>query len=104
MLTHAFVARFEEKDAGGMPDGGVADCFESGVHEACVFEAVAAAVAGDDLGLQAFRVEADGAPEEDIKAFEGDAGGVGAEDAGEGVVGRCAGASVVDACEVGVDV
>ena len=69
-----------------------------------MFEAVAAAVGGNDLGLQAFGVEPDGASEEDVEAFEGDASDVGAEDAGEGFVGRCAGASVVDACEVGVEV
>ena len=104
VLARAFVARFEKEDAGGVPDGGKADRLESGVHEACVFEAVAAAAGGDDLGLQPFGVEPDWATEEDVEAFEGDAGGVGAQDAGEGIVGRCARASVVDACEVGIEV
>jgi hypothetical protein len=35
------VARFEEEDAGCVFDGGEADPLESGVHETCVFEAVA---------------------------------------------------------------
>ena len=30
MLAHAFVARFEEEDAGGVPDRGEADLLESG--------------------------------------------------------------------------
>ena len=37
VLAHAFMARFEEKDAGGVANGGEADCFESGAHEGCVF-------------------------------------------------------------------
>jgi hypothetical protein len=102
VLAHAFVARFEDEHPGGVPDRGEADCLESGVHEACVFEAIAAAAGGDDLGLQAFGVEPDGAAEENVKAFERDAGDVGLEDAGEDVIGRCAGASIIDACEVGV--
>jgi hypothetical protein len=69
-----------------------------------VFEAIAAAAGGDDLGLKAFRVEPDGAAEKNVEAFEGDTGGVSADDPGEGVVGRCAGATVVDACKVGVEV
>ena len=59
VLSHAFVARFEEEDAGCVPDGGEADPLESGVHETCVFEAVASSAGGDDLGLQSFRVEPD---------------------------------------------
>ena len=74
------------------------------MHEARVFEAIAAASAGDHFGLQRFGVEADGTAEEDVEAFEGNAGNVGAESIGEGVVGRCAGPGVVDACEIGVDV
>jgi hypothetical protein len=31
VLAHAFVARFEEEDAGGVPDGSEPDGFESGV-------------------------------------------------------------------------
>jgi hypothetical protein len=50
-----------------------------------VFEAIAAAVAVDDLGLQTFGVEPDGSAEKNVKAFEGDAGGVGSEDAGEAI-------------------
>ena len=88
VLSHAFVARFEQEDAGCVSDGGEADRLESGVHEACVFEAVAAAAGSDDLGLQSFRVEPDRAAEKDVEAFEGDAGDMGLEDASEGVVGR----------------
>ena len=87
-----------------MSDGGEADRLQGGVHEACVFEAVAAAAGADDLGLQSLRVEPDGAAEKDIEAFEGDAGDMGLEDASEGVVGRSAGAGVIDASEVGVEV
>ena len=103
-MARALVARFKEEHAGAVPDGGEAHGFDSGVHEARVFEAIAAAAAGDDLGLQAFGVESDGSAEKNVEAFERDAGGVGAEDAGEGVVGQCARASVVDACEIGVEV
>ena len=69
-----------------------------------MFEAIAATAACHNLGLEAFGVEADGATEEDVEAFERDAGGVGAKDAGEGVVGRRAGAFIVDARKVGVEV
>jgi hypothetical protein len=86
VLSHAFGARFEEDDAGCVSDGGEADRIESGVHEACVFEAVAAATGGDDLSVQSFRVEPDGAAEKDVEAFEGDAGDMGLEDSSEGVV------------------
>ena len=80
VLSHAFAARFEEDDAGCVSDGGEADRIESGVHEACVLEAVAAATGGDDLSMQSFRVEPDGAAEKDVEAFEGDAGDMGLED------------------------
>jgi len=104
MLSHAFVACFEKKDAGCMSDGGKADRLQSGVYEACVFEAVATAAGTDDLGLQCLRVEPDGAAEKDIEAFEREAGDMGLEDASEGIVGRSAGAGVIDASEVGVEV
>ena len=60
VLAHTCVARLEQDDTGGVPDGGEANRFQSGMHEAGVLEAIAAAMAGDDLGLQAFRVEAIG--------------------------------------------
>jgi len=104
VLTHAFVPRFEQDDASGVPDGSEADGFESGVHETAMFETIAAAVAYNDLGLQAPGVETDGATKEDIEAFEGNAGYMGAEDTGESVVGWCAGARIIDACEIGVEV
>jgi hypothetical protein len=44
VLTHAFVPRFEQDDASGVPDGSEADGFESGVHETTMFETIAAAV------------------------------------------------------------
>jgi hypothetical protein len=69
-----------------------------------VFEAVASSAGSDDLGLQSFRVEPDRAAEKDVEAFEGDAGDMGLEDASEGVVGLSAGAGVIDAFEVGVEV
>jgi hypothetical protein len=65
---------------------------------------VASTAASDDLGLQSFRVEPDRATEKDVEAFEGDAGDMGLEDASEGVVGWSAGAGVIDAFEVGVEV
>jgi hypothetical protein len=98
------VPRFEQDDTSGVPDGSEADGFESGVHETAMLETIAAAVACNDLGLQAPGVETDGATEEDIEAFEGNAGDMGAEDTGESVVGRCAGARIIDACEIGVEV
>jgi len=104
VLAYALVTRFKEEHTGAVPDGDKAHGLDSGVHEACVFEAITAAVTGDDLSLQTFGVEPDGSAEENVEAFEGDAGGVSAEDAGEGVVGRCAVASIADACEVGVKV
>jgi hypothetical protein len=104
VLAHALMTRFKEEHTGAVPDGDKAHGLDSGVHKACVFEAITTAMAGDDLGLQTFGVEPDGSAEENVEAFEGNAGGVSAEDAGEGVVGRCAGARVADACEVGVEV
>ena len=71
-----------------MPDGDEADRFKSGVHKARVFEAVTATTACDDLGLQAFGVEANRPAEKDVEAFEGDAGDMGLENSSEGVVGR----------------
>jgi len=89
MLTYTFMARFEKEDAGTVPDGREADCFESEIHEACMLEAVAATTACDDFGLQSFRIEADRATKKNIEAFKRDACDVGAEDTSEGVVGRC---------------
>jgi hypothetical protein len=42
VLSHAFVARLEQDDTGCVSDGSEADRIESGIHEAWVFEAVAA--------------------------------------------------------------
>src|SRR5262249_17760523 len=61
VLTHAFAPWFEQDDASGVRDGSEADGFESGVHETAMFETIAAAVARNDLGLQAPGVETDGA-------------------------------------------
>jgi hypothetical protein len=69
-----------------------------------VFEAVATPAARDDLGLEAFWVEADGATQEDIETLEWDAGDMSAEDTGEGFVGWRARAPIVDACKIGVEV
>src|SRR5665213_8407 len=104
VLAHTFMARFEEKDARSVANGGEADSFERGTHKACVFEAIATASGFDNLGLQAFGVKADGAAEEDVEAFEGNVGDMGAQQACEGFVSRYARASVVDARKVSVEV
>ena len=74
-----------------MPDRGKADRVERRVHKASVFEAVATPTLCDDLGLEAFGVEADRATEKNVEAFKWDAGDVRREKPGERVVGGARG-------------
>ncbi len=104
MLAHAFMARFKQHDAGGMPDRRETELIERCVHQASVLEAIAAAAARDDLVLEAFGIEPNGTAEQNVEAFERDAGDVGAEDTGQGVVSRRAWPLVVDTIEIGVEV
>ena len=87
-----------------MPHGGKADCFKCGVHQACVLEAVTAPAVCDNFDLQAFGIETDRTPKEDVEAFERDACDVRVEDPGDGIEARCAGPYIVDPREIRVEV
>jgi hypothetical protein len=104
MLARTLVTRVKKEDPGCVPHRVKADCLESGMHEARVFEAIAATTGSDDLGLQAFGVETNWPTEKDVEAFEWDGRGMVKQYAGQGIIGRSARAGIVDPCEVSIEV
>jgi hypothetical protein len=69
-----------------------------------VFEAVAAAAAGHELGLEACQIQANRAAQKNVEVFEGNVRGVRQVQRVQYVEGRLPVAGVADAIEIGVQI